>query len=73
MVDQGYMLEKPTGPGPWKVYFDQRVFPLLIDAAGAVEGVVEQVTVGTRARPATALGVALAVGCGIGLLGRRRR
>ena len=72
MVDRGYMVEQPLGPGPWKVYLDQTVFPVLIDAAGAVEAVVERVVVRTRERPATALGVALVVGCGVGLLRRRR-
>ena len=72
MVDRGYMVEKPPGPGTLKVYFDQAVFPVLINAAGAVEAVVERVVVRTRERPATTLGMALAVGCGVGLLGRRR-
>ena len=73
MVDTGYMLAKPSPPGPVKQYFDQTVMPAMINAAGAMEGVAEQVAVRVRRRPITGVGMALGLGCMIGLLAGTRR
>jgi hypothetical protein len=74
MIDRRYVLEKPPAPPAWKRYLDLTVLPTLIDAAGALEGVVERVSVGGRVRPLTQIAVALGLGYGLGWItsGRRR-
>lgn len=62
MVDRSYMLAQPTRPSPVKVAFDQRVVPALIDAAGAVEGRVEAVSVVVKRAPVRSLLIAAGVG-----------
>lgn len=62
MVSQGYMVDKPSGPPPVKVWFDQKVIPMIINAAGDVEGLLEQVAVGARKAPVASLAAALGIG-----------
>ncbi|MGI4745723.1 MAG: hypothetical protein ACRYGI_07860 [Janthinobacterium lividum] len=62
MVSQAYMLEKPSGPSPIKVWFDQKVIPVVINAAGDVEGLLERVAIGARKAPIASLAAALGVG-----------
>lgn len=62
MVSQAYMTEKPAGPSPVKVFFDQKVMPVAINAAGDFEGVLERVAIGARRAPVASLAAALGVG-----------
>lgn len=62
MVSQAYMLEKPSGPSPIKVFFDQKVIPAAINAAGDVEGLLEHVAIRARRAPFASLAAALGIG-----------
>ncbi|MCQ8240011.1 hypothetical protein [Rhizosaccharibacter radicis] len=62
MVKPSYMLHVPKGPGPLKRALDQRMIPVLIDSAGAVEGALEKVAVVMRRNPVGMLGLAAAAG-----------
>ena len=74
MIDRAYLLEKPPAPSSVKWYFDREIIPLLIDAAGSFEGVLEHVAVQTRKTPGLSIGLALGVGVVAGcLLPRRKR
>ena len=73
MVSRAYLLEKPGGPSKPKLFLDQTVVPLLINAAGAVEGVLELVAVRTRKLPIRTLGTALGIGTLTALLTVSRR
>ncbi|HEY0425662.1 MAG TPA: hypothetical protein VGC82_20255 [Rhodopila sp.] len=68
MVDRNYLLRKPPPPPPWKQFLDLTVLPAMIDAAGAVEGLLERVAVQGRQRPALTTGMALGLACGLALL-----
>ena len=72
MSDRRYLLETPP-PGPMKQYFNQTVVPAMINAAGAVEVAAEQVAVRVRRRPMTGVGMALGIGCALGVLAGTRR
>ncbi len=73
MVDRDYMLKKGAGPSAPKLFLDQTVIPVAIDAAGAVEGVLEQVAVRVRRTPVAALAAALGTGTLVTLLAVPRR
>ncbi len=62
MVSKAYLLERPPPPFKAKRFMDQRVVPLLIDAAGAVEGRLEELAVAARRAPLCSFGLAVAVG-----------
>ena len=62
MVSKAYLLEKPAPPSAGKLFRDQRLVPLMIDTAGAVEQGLERVAVIARAAPLASLAVALNVG-----------
>jgi hypothetical protein len=62
MVSKVYLLEKPPPPSRAKRFMDQRVVPLLIDAAGAVEGRLEELAVTARRAPLCSFGLAVAMG-----------
>ncbi|WP_250265916.1 hypothetical protein [Rhodovastum atsumiense] len=62
LVQDGYLLDKPSPPSQPKLFFDQRVIPAAIDAAGAVEAVLERLAVRTRQRPVMVLGMAMGAG-----------
>jgi hypothetical protein len=74
MVDKSYMLDQPQEPSAFMRFVNLTLIPIAINATGAVETVVERIAVQGRQRPATAMGVAFGVGCGLayGLVGRRR-
>jgi hypothetical protein len=65
MVDRSYLLNRPPRPSGLKRYVDQEVIPLAIDAAGALEAVLERLSRRAAAQPLTAAAAAF----GIGLLG----
>ncbi len=75
MADKGYMLDQPQEPSAFMRFVNLTLIPVAIDATGAVETAVEHIAVQGRQRPATAMGVAFGVGCGLGygLVGRQRR
>ena len=73
MIDRDYLLKKGGGPSAPKLFLDQRVIPLAIDAAGAVEGALERVAVRVRRMPVAALIAALGSGTLITLLALPRR
>ncbi len=73
MVDRDYMLKKGAGPSAPKVFLDQKVVPAAINAAGAVEGVLERVAVRVRRMPVAALAAALGTGTLMMLLTVPRR
>ncbi len=51
MVDDAYLLEKPSGPSAAKRFLDQVVLPIAIDAAGAGEDAVQRLSQRTGLRP----------------------
>lgn len=73
MVSQSYVLEKPPPPSAAKVFFDQRVMPVAIDAAGAVEARVERLAGHARRQPIVAVSVAIGVGVLLSMLMGRAR
>ena len=73
MVGRDYMLKKGAGPSAPKVFLDQKVVPAAIDAAGAVEGVLELLAVRVRRTPVAALAAALGAGTLVTLLAVPRR
>ncbi len=73
MVDRDYMLKKGAGPSASKVFLDQTIVPIAINAAGAVEGVLERVAVRVRRMPVTALAAGLGTGTLVTLLAVPRR
>ncbi len=73
MVDRDYMLKKGAGPSAPKVFLDQTIVPALINAAGAVEGVLERVAVRVRRMPVAALAAAVGTGTLVTLLAVPRR
>ena len=62
MVSQAYMLEKSPPPSALEWFIDEQVVPAMIQAAGAIEGVLEVVAQRTRQQPATALSLAAGFG-----------
>jgi hypothetical protein len=62
MVSKAYLLEKPAAPSAGKLFLDQHLIPLMIDAAGAVEQELERVAGIARAAPLASLAAALGVG-----------
>ena len=65
MVGRAYLLAKRRPPTALKRAIDQRMIPAAIDAAGALEAVLERISVSATRQPITALGAAF----GLGLLG----
>ena len=73
MVGRDYMLKKGAGPSAPKVFLDQKMLPVAINAAGAVEGVLEKLAVRVRRKPVVALAAALGTGTLVTLLAVPRR
>ena len=73
MVGRDYLLKKGAGPSAPKLFLDQKVIPQAIDAAGAVESLVERVAVRVRRMPVTALAAAIGTGTLVTLLAVPRR
>ncbi len=73
MVTKAYLLDKAPPPA-WQHFVDLTVFPIVIDAAGAVEAQFEAVAVRARRSPLAALGFAFGLGCLLAaMLGGLRR
>ena len=72
MVSVGYMIDNPGPPGRLRTFVNQRVMPPAIDAAGTVESAVYALCDEVRARPATSLLAAAALGFAAGALIFRR-
>ena len=62
MVSRAYLLEKPAGPSGPKLFLDQTITPILINAAGSVEDVLERVAVRTRKQPVRILATGFTLG-----------
>lgn len=73
MIGPRYMLHKPSGPSAPKVFLDQKVVPAMIDASGALEGVLERVAVAARRMPIATLAASLGIGTLVTLLTVPRR
>ncbi len=73
MTDASYLLEQLPPPTKLKVFVDQRVFPMAINAAANVEMLLERAAVGARERPVRALGLAVGAGFLISMMLTRRR
>ena len=72
MVDRDYLLSEPPPPSPLKVRWDQQAMPMLIDAAGAVEGQLEKVSATVRQAPITCMLIAAGFGFLAAQTGRPR-
>jgi hypothetical protein len=73
MVSPKYLAGKTTVPSRFKRFFDRRVLPVAIDAAGSVEAVLEGVACRARRQPAVALGLACSASFLLSMLIGRRR
>jgi hypothetical protein len=62
MVAPAYMIERRPPPGEAKRIFDQKVVPAAINAAGAMEAVVELAACSIRRNPITGCCAAFLVG-----------
>ena len=61
-VGRQYMLVKPSGPSRPKLFLDQTILPLAIDAAGGCEVAVQRLSQRIGLRPAALVGAALLTG-----------
>jgi hypothetical protein len=68
MVAVSYMIDNPGLPSGVRRFINQHVVPPAIDAAGLVESAVYELAEQTRARPATCLLTAAALGLVAGTL-----
>ena len=68
MVAVGYMIDDPGPPSPLKGFINRRLIPPAIDAAGAVESALSELSEQARARPAASLLTAGALGLVAGTL-----
>ena len=73
MIGRDYMLKKGGGPSSPKLFLDQTIIPMAIDAAGGVEGMLERLAVRVRLMPVAALAAALGTGTLVTLLAVPRR
>ncbi|MBW4023408.1 MAG: hypothetical protein HIU92_09765 [Proteobacteria bacterium] len=62
MVSVGYLIDNPGGPSAFMTFVNQRVIPPAVDGAGAVESAVYELGERVRARPASSLLTAGALG-----------
>jgi hypothetical protein len=73
MIESEYLTQKAPPPSAPKRVLDQKVIPVLIDAAGGIEAVIERWAVRVRQSPGQSICVALGAGALVSfLLGRRR-
>jgi LPXTG-motif cell wall-anchored protein len=72
MVSVGYLIDNPGPPSGLKSFVNQRLMPPAIDAAGAVESAVYELSEYVRAQPNTSLLAAGALGMVAGALVFRR-
>jgi hypothetical protein len=62
MVSKPYLLREPPPPGELKRFFDQRIIPAAIDRAAWLDMGMLKTYQHMRRNPATAFGVATAMG-----------
>ena len=72
MVSVGYMIDNAGPPSPFRSFVNRRVVPSAIDAAGAVESAVYELSEHVRSEPKTSLLAAGALGLLAGALMFRR-
>ena len=70
MVDRRYLLDQPPPPAGLAAVFNQKVLPVLVNAAGGVEGGLEKVASTVRRAPNTSLLIAVGVGFLLAQAGR---
>lgn len=68
MVVESTTTGKPSGPSAAKVFFDQRVIPVLIDTMGFAEAGLEHAASAARRAPARSIGLAVVAGMFMSLL-----
>ena len=73
MIKPDYLTHKPGGPSSPKRVLDQQIIPVLIDAAGGLEAIIERWSTRVRHAPAQSLGIALGASALISFLLSRRR
>ena len=73
MIKPDYLTLKAGPPSTPKRVLDQQVIPVLIDAAGGLEAVIERWASRVRQAPARSLGFALGASTLVGFLLARRR
>jgi hypothetical protein len=73
MIKPGYLTHKPAAPSAPKRYFDQQVMPVLIDAAGGVEAVLEQVAIRVKRSPGESLAITAGTAAVLSFLLKRRQ
>jgi len=74
VVGRDYLLKKTRGPYAAKHFLNTRVVPVMVNAAGNVEVMLDRMSQRTRIRPLVLLGFgALAVAGAFGLPDRRGR
>jgi hypothetical protein len=72
MVSRGYMLDKPSRPSPFVRYLHWKTVPAVINGLGAVEALLERLSVSVRRSPARPLAAALVVGVVVAASTRRK-
>ncbi|WP_428537582.1 hypothetical protein [Rhodopila sp.] len=73
MTKPDYMTQHASLSPAWKRVRDRNVIPLLIDAAGSVESVIESWAIRVRSAPAQSLGIVVAASALASFLLARRR
>jgi hypothetical protein len=59
MISSAYLVRKPASPSELKRFFDQRIIPAAIDAAGCLDMGIAKVTREIQRNPKIGLGLAL--------------
>jgi hypothetical protein len=73
MIKLQYLTHKPAAPAPAQRFFDQRVIPVLIDAAGGIETAIEHWSTRVTRSPVPSLVIALATGVLLSAVASSRR
>ena len=60
LIDRDYLLEKPPGPSAPKRFFDQRIVPLAVNGAGALEVGLVRAAGRSGLRPSVIVSVSVA-------------
>ena len=55
MIGRDYLLKKPAGPSKPKLFFDTKVVPVAVNAAGRLEVALDHASVRTGLRPSVIL------------------
>lgn len=73
MVTQRYMLERRPPPSRGKLFLDQRVIPLAIDAAGSCEVALQRLSRRSGLNPVVLIGIGAGLLLSLLTLGRGSR